>query len=91
MFIGPRVRMGVHWAEAGIVVKDHEHTKHKHFEGPSYEMAVAVGDAASGGQIVMTKVSLTQSSLSAAVEIEFLTWGHAAITAPACYHSPRSL
>jgi hypothetical protein len=48
--------MGVHWAEAGIVVKDHEHTKHKHFEGPSYETAVAIGDTASGGQIVMTRV-----------------------------------
>lgn len=54
-FRGPRVRMGIHWAESNLVSsRVHALTKHRIFEGPALETAKEISDAAGGGQILMS-------------------------------------
>lgn len=55
MFVGPRVRMGVHWAREGTVAhRLHALTKHRVFAGPGLTSAQEVGDAAWGGQVLVS-------------------------------------
>jgi hypothetical protein len=42
--VGPRVRMGLHWASEGTVASRlHALTKHRVFVGPGLQMAEEVG------------------------------------------------
>eukprot|EP00873_Tetraselmis_striata_P028955 jgi/Tetstr1/449219/TSEL_036425.t1 len=55
LYKGPRVRMGIHWAKKGTVNhRLHPLTKHRIFAGPSWRVAGELGDAANGGQVLMT-------------------------------------
>ena len=58
VFCGPRIRMGIHLGRIGTFKKRlNELTHHVQFDGPGYLFAEMVGDAAHGGQIVMTGVA----------------------------------
>ncbi len=51
-FNGPRVRMGIHWAQKGTFNQRlHPLTKHRIFAGPGWRIAQEIGDAACGGQV----------------------------------------
>mmetsp|Transcript_33172 Transcript_33172/g.93931 ORF Transcript_33172/g.93931 Transcript_33172/m.93931 type:complete len:1125 (+) Transcript_33172:118-3492(+) len=55
VFHGPRVRMGVHWAKEGTFSQRlHPLTKHRIFSGFGLRLATELGDAASGGQVLIT-------------------------------------
>ena len=55
IFRGPRVRMAVHWAKKELVTnRVHSFTKHRIFEGPAFETAKELCNAAFGGQILMS-------------------------------------
>lgn len=55
LFRGPRVRMGIHWAQEGSFTNRlHTMTKHRVFSGPGFQLAQKIGDIPSGGQVVMT-------------------------------------
>lgn len=57
MFAGPRVRMGVHFAQRGsFAMKVHNLTRHKVFAGPAIQIVADISDIAHGGQIVLTEV-----------------------------------
>ena len=52
---GPRVRMGIHWAEEGSVVQHiHALTKHRVFTGPAFQITRELCEAGRGGQVLMT-------------------------------------
>ena len=52
---GPRVRMGIHWAEEGSVVQHiHALTKHRVFTGPAFQVTRELCEAGRGGQVLMT-------------------------------------
>jgi class 3 adenylate cyclase len=54
---GPRVRMGVHWAREGtMAARQHNLTRHRVYAGPAVQIAGDVGEAANGGQILLTEV-----------------------------------
>ena len=56
VFSGPRVRMGIHVARRGeFSAKLHDMTKHLVFQGDGFTAARAVGDAAHGGQVLLTR------------------------------------
>lgn len=56
IYQGPRVRMGVHWAKEGTVVhRLHNLTRHRIFAGPGMQIAQDVGEAAHGGQVLITQ------------------------------------
>lgn len=55
MFCGPRVRMGIHYApEMTVFCRKHPHTKQWEFRGPGFQVAKELGDAAHGGQVLLT-------------------------------------
>ncbi|CAD7695706.1 unnamed protein product, partial [Ostreobium quekettii] len=55
LFKGPRVRMGIHWAAEGTVTsRAHPETKRHFFAGPAFDVANELGNAACGGQVLMT-------------------------------------
>jgi len=55
LYRGPRIRMAIHWAESDLVSsRIHAFTQHRIFEGPAFETAKELSDAASGGQILMS-------------------------------------
>ncbi|DBA77690.1 TPA: hypothetical protein ACH3X2_008392 [Trebouxia sp. C0005] len=55
VFRGPRVRMGIHWAVEGTVANRlHLVTKHRVFSGPGFALAQELGDAADGGQVLLS-------------------------------------
>lgn len=55
IFRGPRVRMGIHWAQSHLIQRRvHPMTQHTVFEGPAFDTTKEVSDAANGGQILMT-------------------------------------
>mmetsp|Transcript_7066 Transcript_7066/g.19954 ORF Transcript_7066/g.19954 Transcript_7066/m.19954 type:complete len:1530 (+) Transcript_7066:2-4591(+) len=63
VFSGPRIRMGIHLGRIGTFKKRlNELTHHVQFDGPGYRFAEMVGDAAHGGQIVMTGVAFAAVS-----------------------------
>jgi class 3 adenylate cyclase len=52
---GPRVRMGIHWAEEGSVVQHiHALTKHRVFTGPAFQITRELCEAGKGGQVLLT-------------------------------------
>lgn len=52
---GPRIRMGIHWAEEGSVVQHiHQLTKHRVFTGPAFQITRDLCESASGGQVLMS-------------------------------------
>ena len=54
-FRGPRVRMGIHWAEEGSVVQHiHALTKHRVFTGPAFQVTRELCEAGQGGQVLLT-------------------------------------
>lgn len=54
-FRGPRVRMGIHWAEEGSVVQHiHALTKHRVFTGPAFQVTRELCESGRGGQVLMT-------------------------------------
>ena len=54
-FAGLRVRLGISWAAAGSVVALYnKRSKTFQMRGPSMDVAVAVSDAANGGQTILT-------------------------------------
>ena len=56
-FGGLRVRLGVSWADNGdVIALYNKRTKTYQMRGPGMDMAVAVSDAASGGQTIVTNV-----------------------------------
>jgi hypothetical protein len=56
LFAGLRVRMGIFWAEPGsIVALVNKETSWFDVRGPGMDAAVAVSDAAYGGQTVLTE------------------------------------
>ena len=68
MFSGPRVRMGVHLAEADeYEAKLHDMSRHLVFKGPGFELARAVGDMAHGGQVLLTHA--TAKALAGAMHV----------------------
>jgi len=73
VFRGPRVRMGVHWAEEGSVVQHiHALTKHRVFTGPAFQITRDLCESAVGGQVLMTHtvwVLLRQEMPSAAFPV----------------------
>ena len=55
IFVGPRVRMGMHYAkEDEFKTELHDMTQHLVFFGPGWDLARAIGDMAHGGQILLT-------------------------------------
>ncbi|KIY96019.1 adenylate cyclase [Monoraphidium neglectum] len=55
IFQGPRVRMGLHWARRGTVVhRLHHITRHRIFAGPGMQHAQDIGEAAHGGQVLIS-------------------------------------
>ena len=55
LFAGLRVRLGVSWAPTGsIVALLNQRTKTHNVRGPGMDAAVAVSDAAWGGQTILT-------------------------------------
>ena len=47
--------MAIHWAKSDLVSsRIHAFTKHRIFEGPAFETAKELSDAAAGGQILMS-------------------------------------
>ena len=56
IFAGIRVRLGISWAPAGsIVALLNQRTKTFNVRGPGMDAAVAVSDAAYGGQTILTQ------------------------------------
>jgi len=61
LFRGPRIRMAIHWARKDLFSrKFHSQTKHEIFEGPAFEVAKELCDAASGGQILLSQDAWTK-------------------------------
>jgi class 3 adenylate cyclase len=59
MLRGPRVRIGVHLALCGEWVRyTHRLTRQHIFNGPGYDIAAVISDAANGGQTLLTRVTL---------------------------------
>ena len=57
LFHGPRVRMAVHWARDGTIVhRLQSGARGRMFAGPAMSVAQEVGDAAHGGQVLLTQV-----------------------------------
>ncbi|EIE20201.1 hypothetical protein COCSUDRAFT_67530 [Coccomyxa subellipsoidea C-169] len=69
-FRGPRLRMGVHFAAEGTVAHRHASpdtppslcgcrlhllTKHRVFSGPGFQLAQELGEAANGGQVLLSQ------------------------------------
>ena len=59
MLRGPRVRIGIHLAVCGEWVRyTHRLTRQHIFNGPGYDIAAVISDAANGGQTLLTRVAL---------------------------------
>ena len=55
IYKGPRIRMGIHWANEGDIVQQfHSITKHRIFSGSAFEIARDLCEAASGGQVLLS-------------------------------------
>lgn len=55
IYKGPRIRMGIHWANEGDIVQQfHSITKHRIFSGSAFEMARDLCEAANGGQVLLS-------------------------------------
>ena len=59
MLRGPRIRIGIHKAACGEWVRyTHRLTRQHIFNGPAYDIAQVISDAANGGQTVLTRAAL---------------------------------
>jgi class 3 adenylate cyclase len=59
MLRGPRVRIGIHLAVCGEWVRyTHRLTRQHIFNGPGYDIAAVISDAANGGQTLITRATL---------------------------------
>jgi hypothetical protein len=59
MLRGPRIRIGIHLAACGEWARDtHRLTRQHIFNGPGYDIAQVISDAANGGQTVLTRAAL---------------------------------
>lgn len=55
IYRGPRIRMGIHWAEGGHVNQElHSITKHRIYSGAAFQITRELCEAAKGGQVLMT-------------------------------------
>lgn len=55
IYRGPRIRMGIHWADEGHVVQQvHSITKHRIFSGSAFQVTRELCEAAKGGQVLLT-------------------------------------
>lgn len=55
VYKGPRIRMGIHWAEGGNVIQElHSITKHRIYSGAAFQITRELCEAAKGGQVLMT-------------------------------------
>lgn len=68
LFAGPRVRMGLHWAQKGsVAIGFHAITRHKVYGGPPVQKASEISDAANGGQVVLSEVRVCFCRASATI------------------------
>ena len=55
-FRGPRIRIGIHWAEEGSVEHHiHNLTKHRVFSGSAFQVTRDLCETAAGGQVLLTQ------------------------------------
>lgn len=55
IYKGPRIRMGIHWAEGGHVIQElHSITKHRIYSGAAFQITRELCEAAKGGQVLIT-------------------------------------
>ncbi|XRB05522.1 adenylate cyclase [Pycnococcus provasolii] len=65
--VGPRVRMGIHYAKAGTFErKVNDFTMTVVFTGPGYDLTTLVSDAGAGGQILLTEAAVAHLDWSSA-------------------------
>lgn len=55
VYRGPRIRMGIHWADEHSVTQHlHSLTKHRFFSGAAFQITRDLCEAAKGGQVLLT-------------------------------------
>jgi class 3 adenylate cyclase len=56
IFRGPRLRMGLHWAQEGTVAQRlHAITRHRVYTGPAFQVTRELCEAAAGGQVLLSQ------------------------------------
>lgn len=55
VYKGPRIRMGIHWADGGNFIQEqHSITKHRIYSGAAFQITRELCEAAKGGQVLIT-------------------------------------